>query len=53
MGEGHIIIRKEIVCAECIKTECPLGMSAKCINMIEPNEVYLKVKHIFDKSSNM
>jgi heptosyltransferase-2 len=38
LGEGHVVIRKEVPCSPCLKRVCP--EDHRCMNLIEVEEVY-------------
>lgn len=38
LGEGHVVIRKEVSCSPCLKRVCPVDH--RCMNLIEVGEVY-------------
>lgn len=37
LGEGHVVIRKEVSCSPCLKRVCPVDH--RCMNLIEVEEV--------------
>lgn len=39
VGTGHLFFRKEIECAGCRKKICPLYDKARCLDLIQPEEV--------------
>ena len=51
IGEGHVVLKKEMWCLPCEEKVCPLG-TTQCMRDLRPEEVFAEVVKVFSVPSS-